>query len=155
LAVSGKEVRDAEDLVRAIGSRKPGDVVTLKVRRGDEELELKATLGKRPAGGLSRGLFQNSLGMKLVLIPKGTFNMGSPKGEEVRAPFDEDAHEVAITRPFYLGKYEVTKGEFAAFVRATGYKTEAEKDDKGGWGRDATGQRERKPEYTWRNPGWE
>src|SRR5262249_55998633 len=33
----------------------------------------------------------------------------------------------AITRPFYLGKYEVTKGQFARFVQATDYQTDAER----------------------------
>ncbi len=97
---------------------------------------------------------ENTLGMKLVLIPRGKFTMGSPQGEEGR--FDgEDEHEVEITRPFYLGKYEVTKGEFAEFVRLKGYQTEAEKDGQGGYGLDAAGNWNQKPEYTWRSTGWE
>jgi formylglycine-generating enzyme required for sulfatase activity len=53
----------------------------------------------------------NSLGMKLVLIPAGEFVMGSPATEAEREP-GEDQHEVAITRPFYLGAYTVTQGQF-------------------------------------------
>jgi formylglycine-generating enzyme required for sulfatase activity len=57
----------------------------------------------------------NSIGMKLVLIPKGKFLMGSPKDEADREPFDkgsEEQHEVEISRPFYLGAHEVTQGQF-------------------------------------------
>ena len=53
----------------------------------------------------------NSIGMRLVLIPKGTFLMGSPKDEKSRGD-DEDLHEVTITRPFYLGIHEVTQEEY-------------------------------------------
>lgn len=65
LSVSGKPTPDAETLIRTIGRYKPNDAITLRVKRGDEEMDLKATLGKRPAGGLSRGDFQNNLGSKL------------------------------------------------------------------------------------------
>jgi formylglycine-generating enzyme required for sulfatase activity len=53
----------------------------------------------------------NSLGMKLVLIPAGQFVMGSPATEAEREA-GEDQHEVAIARPFYLGVYTVTQGQF-------------------------------------------
>jgi formylglycine-generating enzyme required for sulfatase activity len=54
----------------------------------------------------------NSIGMKLVLIPPGKFVMGSPATEAEREA-GEDQHEVAITRPFYLGAHTVTQGQFA------------------------------------------
>jgi formylglycine-generating enzyme required for sulfatase activity len=53
----------------------------------------------------------NTLGMKLVLIPAGRFKMGSPKEEKNRYQ-DEEQHEVEITKPFYMGVYEVTQGQF-------------------------------------------
>ncbi len=53
----------------------------------------------------------NSIGMKLALIPKGTFVMGSPKDEEERQG-DEEQHEVEITKPFYMGVYTVTQEEY-------------------------------------------
>jgi serine/threonine protein kinase len=46
--------------------------------------------------------------LDLVLIPAGTFMMGSPKSEKDRND-DEMQHEVTITNPFYMGKYEVTQ----------------------------------------------
>jgi formylglycine-generating enzyme required for sulfatase activity len=53
----------------------------------------------------------NSIGMKLVLIPKGTFMMGSPESEEGRQK-DETQHEVTISKDYYLGVYEVTQSEY-------------------------------------------
>jgi formylglycine-generating enzyme required for sulfatase activity len=53
----------------------------------------------------------NSIGMKLVLIPAGKFVMGSPATEAEREA-GEEQHEVAITRPFYLGAYTVTQDQF-------------------------------------------
>jgi formylglycine-generating enzyme required for sulfatase activity len=52
----------------------------------------------------------NSVGMKLVLVPAGKFTMGSPKRERER--YDEDQHEVEITKAFYLGACEVTQRQF-------------------------------------------
>ncbi|HNL39642.1 MAG TPA: SUMF1/EgtB/PvdO family nonheme iron enzyme, partial [Saprospiraceae bacterium] len=57
-----------------------------------------------------------------VLIPGGTFQMGTNEGYAEEAP----AHQVTLDS-FYLGRYEVTVAEFKAFVKATGYKTDAEK----------------------------
>jgi formylglycine-generating enzyme required for sulfatase activity len=53
----------------------------------------------------------NIIGMKLVLIPKGTFMMGSPKTEEGRVQ-DETQHQVTISKDYYLGVTEVTQGQY-------------------------------------------
>lgn len=54
----------------------------------------------------------NSVGMKLVLIPPGEFLMGSPESETERDDAEKQ-HRVRITRPYYLGMYEVTQAEYA------------------------------------------
>ena len=109
----------------------------------------------------------NSLGMKLKLIPAGEFMMGSSKSAaEIARLFDSKAeyytdehppHRVQITRPYYLGAHEVTKGQFAKFVSEKGYKTEAEQDGEGGYGwNESTGKFEgRDPKYTWRFTGFD
>jgi formylglycine-generating enzyme required for sulfatase activity len=73
----------------------------------------------------------NSIGMKLVNIPAGKFLMGSPDAEVGRFDDESPRHEVEITRPFHVGKYEVTRGQFRRFVEDTGYQTEAERDGSG------------------------
>jgi hypothetical protein len=53
----------------------------------------------------------NSIGMKLALISSGGFNMGAPFSD-VHWNQDADQHPVRITRPFYIGIYEVTQAEY-------------------------------------------
>jgi uncharacterized protein (TIGR02996 family) len=60
----------------------------------------------------------NSLGMRLALIPPGRFRMGSPSSEKERKKDEGPAHEVEITRAFYLGVFPVTQGQWLR-VRVT------------------------------------
>ena len=53
----------------------------------------------------------NSIGMKLTLIPAGKFIMGSPAAETDRDS-EEMQHEVTISKPFYMGVYEVTQKQY-------------------------------------------
>jgi sulfatase modifying factor 1 len=69
----------------------------------------------------------NSLSMTLVEIRPGRFLMGSPLAESGRGP-GELIHAVRITKEFWLGAQEVTRGQFAKFVEATGYRTDAERE---------------------------
>ncbi|MGE0755707.1 MAG: caspase family protein, partial [Pirellulaceae bacterium] len=64
-----------------------------------------------PASPRAGDTLTNSIGMKLALIPAGEFRMGSPENEEERFS-GEYQHRVRITKPFYLGVYEVTQGEY-------------------------------------------
>ena len=48
---------------------------------------------------------------RFVLIPAGTFQMGSTEGYSDNKP----VHEVTITKPFYMGKYEVTQAEYEVY----------------------------------------
>ena len=59
--------------------------------------------------------FTNSLGMKFVWIPSGTFLMGSPKEEVGRQP-NETQHKVTLTKGFYMGVYTVTQEQWQAVM---------------------------------------
>ncbi len=54
------------------------------------------------------GVITNSIGMKFRLIEAGQFMMGS---EKVRLP-EQPVHAVRITKPFYIGVYEVTQEQY-------------------------------------------
>jgi formylglycine-generating enzyme required for sulfatase activity len=62
-----------------------------------------------------------TLGMTFVDIPGGSFMMGSNDGD----PDEKPVHRVTIS-PFQLMTTEVTKGQFAKFIDATGYRTDAQ-----------------------------
>jgi formylglycine-generating enzyme required for sulfatase activity len=57
----------------------------------------------------------NGLKLKLCWCPPGTFTMGSPAGESGRYS-DENQVSVTLSRGFWLGKYEVTQGEWQAVM---------------------------------------
>ncbi len=55
--------------------------------------------------------FTNTLGMRFVLIPAGSFTMGSPE-EEMGRQKDEKQHRVVISKSFYMLETEVTQGHW-------------------------------------------
>ena len=64
---------------------------------------------------------------------------------------EKPVHEVCVDN-FYIGKYEVTIGEFREFITATGYKTDAEAGDGCyGW---SGNKWEKDKSRNWRNPGF-
>ena len=59
----------------------------------------------------------NSVGMRFVLVPAGEFVMGS-RNEQANpiCPDSQPPHRVRITKPFYLGAFEVTQAQYAAIM---------------------------------------
>jgi formylglycine-generating enzyme required for sulfatase activity len=51
---------------------------------------------------------------EMTVVPAGSFMMGLPESN------DRSRHKVTIARPFAVGKFEITRGEFAEFVRDNG-----------------------------------
>ncbi len=76
---------------------------------------------------------------ELVLIPAGEFMMGSPSDESGRYADEGPQHRVKIAQPFLLGRTEVTVAQFRAFVEASSYQTEGEKNT-GSFLRDASAE---------------
>ncbi|MFH0825309.1 MAG: SUMF1/EgtB/PvdO family nonheme iron enzyme, partial [Pseudomonadota bacterium] len=110
--------------------------------------------------------FTNSLEMKMVRIPAGSFVMGSSesdigwamttlaRGQPVTLDNEYPFHKVRISRSFYLSATEVTVAEFRRFIEETGYITDAEADGGGQVFNERDARFERKDGATWRNPGW-
>jgi formylglycine-generating enzyme required for sulfatase activity len=108
---------------------------------------------------------ENRIGMRLKLIPAGEFLMGSDESPDQlkdagifaddKVTNESPRHLVKITKPFYLGVYEVTRNQFASFVEDTGYRTDAERNGKGAKGYDLVEKNLKfDTKYHWRNPGW-
>lgn len=120
----------------------------------------------------------NTLGMGFVKIPAGEFLMGSEESPESLArdypqlprerfellKDEGPVHRVRITRAFWMGRHEVTVGQFRRFVEASGYVPESEADGTGGYGwradydpsttRRGDAFEGRDKRYSWRNPGF-
>jgi formylglycine-generating enzyme required for sulfatase activity len=58
-------------------------------------------------------------GIKLKLIPAGTFRMGSPDDDKEAGKDQKPRHQVRLSA-FYLGVTEITRGQFRRFVDDTG-----------------------------------
>ncbi len=126
----------------------------------------------------SVAVLENSIGMRFVRIPAGSYAMGNDRSAarmsalfpEYPAPrlaeFADEApaHRVHITRDFWLGQHEVTVGQFRRFIEQSGYVPESVRDGSGGYGfdpqhdpatsptRDAFAGRD--PRFSWANPGF-
>jgi formylglycine-generating enzyme required for sulfatase activity len=57
----------------------------------------------------------------MLRVPEGGFSLGSPAGDADRSANEGPQQAVTFARPFWLAKFEVTRGEFQAFVDATGH----------------------------------
>jgi len=84
---------------------------------------------------------------EMVTIPAGSFIMGSSSAEKDNQADEKPTHKVQI-RQFLLGKYEVTRQQFSAFVTETGYSagTSCYTFQKGQWGLEDG--------FNWQNPGF-
>ena len=61
-------------------------------------------------------------GLKYVHIPAGTFTMGCSPGDEECQADEKPAHQVTLTKGFWMGQTQVTVGAYKRFIAATGRK---------------------------------
>ena len=84
---------------------------------------------------------------EMVVVPAGSFMMGSPADEEGWREDESPQHRVTIARPFAIGKFEITLGEFAEFALETEHEAiGCEYWTDGHWQPDNL--------RSWRNPGF-
>ena len=85
---------------------------------------------------------------EMVVIPAGSFTMGSPASESGRKAAEGPQHQVSIARPFAAGKHEITRGQFARFAQEAGYTVAGACMDQDGskWTQN--------PAKNWRAPGF-
>jgi formylglycine-generating enzyme required for sulfatase activity len=107
-----------------------------------------------PGAGQAEWFKDHEWSPEMVVVPAGSFMMGSPDmpaqpflradgTEPERESWPSPRHEVAIAQPFAVARHAISRGQFAAFVSATGHKMEGgaiilkgykwERDPKGSW----------------------
>ncbi|HBK56939.1 MAG TPA: sulfatase-modifying factor protein [Xanthomonadales bacterium] len=120
------ELRRQLDNARNYASHSPGDVIADDVASG----------GKGP---------------ELVVIPLGSYEMGSPNGEKNRATNEGPRFTVNFKRGFALGRNEITVGQFQQFVNATGYVPRAQQQRKATVYDETAGTLAEKSNVDWRH----
>ena len=96
-------------------------------------------------------------GIEFAKISAGRFVMGASSLEQLNQfnRCERPAHEVEITKPFYLSRCEITVGDFQRFVDDTGYVTDAERDGRGANSLNLIdGSIQRLQETVWHSPGF-
>jgi formylglycine-generating enzyme required for sulfatase activity len=100
----GKEpqVKEEPTSVKVAAIPKEKDIMEEPTKRESSRKEEVIELGK-------------DVKLELVLIPAGKFKMGSPASEKGHRD-NETQHEVTLTKPFYMGKYEVTQEQWESVM---------------------------------------
>jgi len=101
--IASKDKFKAEDILAELENLIPSDARMAALRE-----RVAAMPGPRKQLVVDLG---GGVKMEFVLIRPGTFLMGNPKSEAGRSD-DETQHKVTLTKPFYMGKHEVTQGQW-------------------------------------------
>jgi formylglycine-generating enzyme required for sulfatase activity len=118
----------------------PPGSVAVKLKRGGAF----ATVYAKPGDRLRDEGCGDAACPELFLLPKGTYKRGSEESD-----IEKPVREVTIGYHVAVGSTEVTRGEFAAFVKATGHRADGgcyALDSKGAWGL--------QKDKSWRSPGF-
>ena len=91
----------------------PSDPVLAEVEGIGQPIDFSGTTGETRSFPLPVAEGYDPISMEFVWISRGSFWMGSDNGDSDERP----VHEVEISRGFWLGKYEVTQGEWKAVMR--------------------------------------
>ena len=119
----------------------------LQVRDGEQ----RTLVVELAQGGSAGGIIQDCPQCPpMVYIPASSFRMGDIQGGG--REWEKPVHRVSVGA-FLLGQTEVTVDQFRAFVKASGYKTEAEQEDRGCRTYE-NGSWDWRSGKNWRNPGF-
>lgn len=123
---------------------------TVSVSEG-QEAEVSANLeALKKASTRGASYIDPTTGTEFVFVKGGCYQMGDTFGDGDKD--EKPVHEVCVD-DFYIGKYDVTVGDFRRFVSDTGYSTEAEKSGEcyyyvgNDWKNDDSSK-------NWKNPGF-
>lgn len=87
---------------------------------------------------------------EMVVVPAGSFTMGSPPTEANRRTNEGPQRQITFARPFAVGRFEVTRAQYAAFSTATGRQARTncgtDRSTHGTWAMDPNG--------SWRDPAF-
>ena len=121
MAKIGKKIKSVKKKVAASVVKKSAKTKAIKpAKKNGGTQKVSVAAGKR--------LNLNSVGMEFILIPAGSFTMGSPKKEKRRSDREKQVR-VTITRAFELGKTVVTQKQWAEVMGTTPWDVEGFDED--------------------------
>lgn len=129
---AAQQALDRGDLASAaalIDEMRSGDVPGDLLDPLTQQLEEAQWLADHPPGSTFVDSAPGIPTPTMVVIPDGTFTMGSPPTEANRKDEEGPLTSITIGDSFALSRTEITNTQFAAFVDATGYLTDAEKGE--------------------------
>ncbi|MDT8438153.1 MAG: SUMF1/EgtB/PvdO family nonheme iron enzyme [Wenzhouxiangellaceae bacterium] len=125
----------------------PDDISELRDRLDDA----RQYGGRQPGSQFQERLPGDSTpGPVMVVIPAGSFLMGSDRREPGHIGHEWPRHRVRFARGFALARNETTVGQFGRFIAETGYVTDAEKAGAAPVYLLSTGRIARHPDISWR-----
>ena len=115
----------AERLLARIESAAPGSpsIGQLKTRIANTRLYGKYL----PAQVFTDPLSSSGRSPEMVVLPVGSFRMGSPDDEPGHDADESPQRSIAFTHGFAMARTEITVEQFGRFVQATHYRTDAER----------------------------
>ena len=156
LASTGRLTAEVSEALQVLGKRQVERVRAAENKRKEaEEARRRQAEAERREG--ERALrepgrrFRDCDGTwcpEVVVVPSGSYMMGSPESEAGREDDEGPRHRVRIAKPFAVGVYEVTRVEFGRFVRETGHST-----SNACWTYEG-GKWEERSGRSWRTPGF-
>lgn len=146
-AIDGKQFDQAETLLGELDavSLQPRQVESLR----EQLFNARAYASMKPGQRFTDPMADGGSGPEMVVIPLGSFKMGSPKREKGRADNEGPQIEVKFKKAFALGANEVTVGEFRRFVKASGYVPTSDQTRRSTFYNEETGGLSERAGVTW------
>jgi len=133
LALAEKHAAEAAERDRVMRAAAEKEAADKAVAESAERARLAKLEEERAAATRPGRVFRDCQGCpEMVILPLGSYNMGSPASEAGRAPTEGPQHRVQIAQQIAVGKFEVTFDEWAMCVREGGCK---ENPGDAGWGK--------------------
>lgn len=123
---------------------------------GPDRLRQRIYLARHYGLFVPRQIFAEALaiggkGPEMVVMPHGSFRMGSPDDEASRQAAEGPQHRVIFTRGFALARSEITVAQFRRFVVASRYRSVAERAGRSRVFDEKTGQMSDREGVNWRH----
>lgn len=147
-AIEAENYSEADELLTQAEAIAPDNEAIESLR---QELTRARVYARYSPGDRFRDEFAGGDGQspEMVVLPVGSYRMGSPEGEEGRRSYEGPRHQVTFSNGFAVSRTEITVGEFRQFVEATGYTTDAERSGSSSIYSEDSGRVERRDGIYW------